>query len=64
MHSNGTLLLTLTLDHQMLCILKHVGGVEGQNNLRHLRHALTWITVDGVVEKSHLFKTHLRHALT
>ena len=22
--------------HQILCTLKHVGGVEGQNNLRHL----------------------------
>ena len=22
--------------HQMLCTLKHVGGVEGRNNLRHL----------------------------
>ena len=24
--------------HQMLCMLKHVGDVEGQNNLQHLQH--------------------------
>ena len=35
--------------HQTLCILKHVEDVE--DNLRHLRHASTYIGVDGMVGK-------------
>ena len=31
------------------CILKHVKDVE--DNLRHLRHASTYIRFDGMVEK-------------
>ena len=27
--------------HQMICILKHIGGVKAQNNLWHLQHAST-----------------------
>ena len=29
----------LGLVNNMLCMLKHVGGVEGQNNLWHLQHS-------------------------
>ena len=35
--------------HQILCILKHVEDVE--DNLRHLRHASTYIGFDGMVGK-------------
>ena len=35
--------------HQILCILKHVKDVK--DNLRHLRHALTYIGSDGMVGK-------------
>ena len=35
--------------HQTLCILKHVEDVE--DNLRHLRHASTYIGCDGMVGK-------------
>ena len=41
---------------QMLCILKHVGGVEGQNNLWHLRHRY-YLMVSLESPKSQLSKT-------
>ena len=34
--------------HPLLCMSKHVEGVESQNNFRH---ALTYIAVDGMVGK-------------
>ena len=37
--------------HQILCMLKHVEDVEGQNNLQHLQHSLTHIGFDGLVGK-------------
>ena len=35
--------------HQILCILKHVEDVE--DYLQHLRHALSYIRMDGMVGK-------------
>ena len=35
----------------MLCMLKHVRGVKGQNNLQHFQHASTYIVFDGMVGK-------------
>ena len=29
--------------HQILCMLKHVEDVKGQNNISHLQHSLTYI---------------------
>ena len=37
--------------YQILCMLKHVDDVEGQNNLWHLQHALTYIRFDSMVGK-------------
>ena len=43
---------TFQLYHQMLCMLKHVEGVEGRNNFQPLQHASTYITIDGMVGKA------------